>query len=86
MVGSRTITAVLGLTVGLTISVLAWIYFETLLLFIFLPFIPFLFWRPRSTGTNGPVPQVRECPVCGFQTRNPEFEYCPRDGHRLEKR
>ena len=85
MVGSRTLTAAVGLAIGLAISVLAWVYWDTLLLFVFLPFVPFLFWRPGSQ-CDAPTSHPRECPVCGFQTRNPEFEYCPRDGHRLETR
>jgi hypothetical protein len=48
------------------------------LFFLFVPFVPFLFRGARER------PPVRECPVCGFRTRDPEYDYCPRDGHRLE--
>lgn len=82
MVGPRTITALIGLGVGLLISVLAWVYWDTLALFVFLPFVPFLF--RRSGDARRERPSVRECPACGFRTREPEFEYCPRDGRRLE--
>jgi hypothetical protein len=79
MVSARTATAVVGLLASLALSAALWWYFETLLVFLFLPFVPFLF---RSSETNQPT--ARECPVCGFQTRNDDFDYCPRDGHRLE--
>jgi hypothetical protein len=79
MVASRTATAVAGLIVSLALTVALWWYFETLLVFLFLPFVPFLF-----PGRADDEPPVRECPVCGFQTRTEDFEYCPRDGHRLD--
>ena len=79
MVSARTATAATGLLASLAITVALWWYFDTLLVFLFLPFVPFLF-RTRARSQ----PPVRECPVCEFQTRNDEFEYCPRDGHRLE--
>jgi hypothetical protein len=78
MVGSRTVTAVVGVGVSLAVSVAVWYYFDSLLLFLFVPFVPFLF---RGGDDR---PPVRECPVCGFRTRNPEFDHCPRDGTRLE--
>lgn len=83
MVGSRTLTAVLGLAVGLAVSVAAWVMFGTIALFLFLPFVPFLFWRPGQSGPES-VPDARACPVCGFRTNNHDYAYCPRDGHRLE--
>lgn len=87
MVGSRTLTALVGLVVGLAVSAAAWIYFDTLALFVFLPFVPFLFApRSRTSGARGVEESgspVRRCRTCGFETRNPEFEYCPRDGGRL---
>ena len=79
MVASRTATAAVGLLASLAITAVLWWYFETLLVFLFLPFVPFLF---RSPGTDRPP--AKECPVCGFRTRDGEFDYCPRDGHRLE--
>ncbi|MFC6718788.1 hypothetical protein ACFQGT_15125 [Natrialbaceae archaeon GCM10025810] len=42
MGASRTVTAVVGLLLGLLVSVAAWIYFDTFLLFLFLPFVPLL--------------------------------------------
>jgi len=79
MVGSRTLTAAVGLLVSLLVSALAWVYLDTLLLFLVVPFVPFLFRR----GTTE-QPQVRECPVCDYRTRDPSHDYCPRDGHTLE--
>jgi len=79
---SRTLTALVGLTLGLLVSVAAWIYFETLLLFLFLPFVPFLFARRNRE----PQPRsVRRCPRCEFQTADPDHEFCPRDGSRLRE-
>lgn len=79
MVGSRTATAAAGLALSLLVSVAAWIYFETLLVFLLVPFVPLLFRR-----RDGGRPTSRRCPVCGFQTRVPEFTHCPRDGTELE--
>jgi hypothetical protein len=79
MLSARTATAGIGLLASLLVSVALWWYFDTLLVFLFLPFVPFLF---RGRGRERPP--VRECPVCGFQTRNEEYDYCPRDGHRLD--
>lgn len=76
---SRTLTAAVGLLVSLAISVVVYLQFDTLLLFLFLPFVPFLF---RSG--NDEEPPVRECPRCGYQTRAADHEFCPRDGARLE--
>lgn len=80
MVSSRTATAAVGVLVSLGISVAAWVYFDTLLLFLVVPFVPFLF----RGGGAGRQPPVDRCPVCGFETREPGFEYCPRDGTALE--
>jgi hypothetical protein len=79
MFSARTATAVTGLLASLVITVALWWYFETMLVFLFLPFVPFLL---RGRGRE--QPPVRECPVCEFQTRNEEYDYCPRDGHRLD--
>lgn len=76
---SRTSTAIAGLVGSLLISVVAWVVFDFPFLFLFVPFVPFLI---RRGGTGTPPP--RRCPECGFSTRNPEFDYCPRDGARLE--
>jgi hypothetical protein len=80
MVGSRTATAVAGLVVSLVVSVAAWYYFDTLVAFLLLPFVPLL-WRRGDDA-----PPVRECPACGFSTRDPGFDYCPRDGTPLDRR
>ena len=81
MVSSRTVTATAGLVVSLLVSVALWWYFETFVFFLFLPFVPFLF-RDRSNGET--ERRVRECPQCGFQTTADEYEFCPRDGARLD--
>jgi len=83
----RTATAAVGLLLSLVVSVAAWYFFDTLLLFLFLPFVPILFRGRGSSsgrGSKGRVP-VKESPRCGFRTRNPEFSHCPRDGIRLEE-
>ncbi|AXR78282.1 hypothetical protein [Natrarchaeobaculum sulfurireducens] len=79
---ARTGTALVGLILGLLVSVAAWIYFETLLLFLFLPFVPFLFTR---RGREQQPRSVRQCPRCNFQTADPDHEFCPRDGSRLRQ-
>jgi hypothetical protein len=82
MVASRTLTAVAGLVVGLGVSVLAWVVFDTLVVFLFLPFVPVYLWGAgRSVDRSGVVRKV--CPVCDFATRDPDVAYCPRDGRRL---
>lgn len=84
MVGSRTVTAVVGLLLGLALSVAAWVYFDTLALFVLLPFVPLAFrWRTPGRRGVGSGPPPKECPACGFETRNPEYSHCPRDGRRL---
>ena len=109
MAGSRTITALAGLIVGLTISLALTYYLgNVFVLFLFVPFIPFLFQWRRRTGSDGRTDDtghpngeqwasdtanrresrkrhgLRTCPRCGFQTRDREHRYCPRDGTRLE--
>jgi hypothetical protein len=83
MVGSRTLTALLGVAVSLVVSVALYYYTGWLLFFLFVPFVPFLF---RSGGSS-PVerPPVKECSRCGFRTRDPEYDHCPRDGSRLHE-
>lgn len=80
MAWSRWMTAFVGLAVSLAISAVLYYYFDTLFAFVFLPFVPFLF-RSRSEREE---PLVRTCPECGFETRSPEYDYCPRDGTELE--
>lgn len=73
----RTATAIVGLLASLGLSALLWWQFGTAVLFLVVPFVPFLF-RDRER------PPRRKCPACGFTTRNESHEYCPRDGHRLD--
>ncbi len=79
MVSSRTATAAAGVVASLLVSVAAWLYLDTLLLFLFVPFVPFLFRR----GADREGPGVKRCPVCGFETRAPDYSHCPRDGTEL---
>lgn len=85
MVGSRTATALVIGVASLGISVLLYVFTDTLLVFLLVPFVPFLF-RSQRRHTEREQPPVFECPHCGFTTPNPDFEYCPRDGRRLQKR
>jgi hypothetical protein len=73
----RLLAAAAGVAVSLLVSVLVWVVFDVPFLLFFVPFVPFLF-RRESDRT------VRRCPVCEFQTTDGEYDYCPRDGHRLE--
>jgi hypothetical protein len=90
---SRTATVAVGLLVNLVVSVAAWYYFDILHRFSFLPFVPILF-RGRGRDDDGDAGRgdardrkpVKQCPRCGFQTRNPEFAHRLRDGARLEER
>jgi hypothetical protein len=86
MVGSRTLTALAGLLVSLAVSVAVYVYTGSLLLFLVVPFVPFLFSSlPRDeAGTHEKRP-VKRCPSCDFRARDPEFDYCPRDGRRLRE-
>lgn len=83
MVSSRTLTALAGFFASLLLSVVLWWQFDTLAFFLFVPFVPFLF-RGMGSG-EGQRRGVRVCPVCEFQTTNEAYEYCPRDGTRLER-
>jgi hypothetical protein len=78
MVSARSATALVGFLVSLALSVALWFWFEIPAFLIVVPFVPFLFRREDR-------PPVRECPVCGFRTRDEDYNYCPRDGHRLEQ-
>lgn len=87
MQGSRTLTALAGITGSIAVSVVVYVYTGSLLLFFFIPFIPFLFLNRggEETDSDRRRPPVRECSRCGFTIKNPEFEYCPRDGSRLSE-
>lgn len=80
MVGSRTVTALAGLAVSLGASVALWWYFGSPVFFLFVPFVPFLL----RGGGDDRRPPARSCPRCGFRARDPSFEFCPRDGSRLD--
>lgn len=82
MVSARIGSALLGLVLSLGLSVVLWQYFGSPVFFLFVPFVPFLFSRRGDTAR----PPVRSCETCGFETRDPAFEYCPRDGTRLRER
>lgn len=77
MADGRWLTALVGLVASVAISVLAWLYLDTFLLFLLIPFVPLLFGR-RSRA------ETKRCPRCGFETEREGFDYCPRDGARLE--
>lgn len=81
MVDSRLLTAAAGLVASLAVSVLLWVYFDTVLFLLFVPFVPFLFRGFSDDKRRQQRP--RECPQCGFQTLDGEYDYCPRDGRRL---
>lgn len=84
MVGSRTATALVGLAASVAVTVALWWYFDTLAVFLLLPFVPFLF-SSRGREDDDEPPVVRTCPECGFRAASAEYEYCPRDGRRLEE-
>jgi len=71
-------TAAAGLLVSLFVSVAAYVFFDTLLFFLFVPFVPIL-----ARGAVARPPEKR-CPACCFQTRSADANYCPLDGTELE--
>ena len=83
MADSRYATAVLGVLVSVIVSVLAWWYLDTLLFFLLIPFVPFLFRSGRDGHDARTDSAAKRCPECGFRTRDPSYSYCPRDGSRL---
>lgn len=80
-VKARTATAVAGLIGSLLLSAALWVYFDTFVFFLFVPFVPLLF---RRSSRERAETTVQECSVCGFRTTEDSYEYCPRDGTRLE--
>ena len=84
MVSARLATAFAGVVLSLLVSVVVWYVFDVALFFLAVPFVPFLF-RSRSDRSDNTEPTTWACPQCGFRTRDPDFDYCPRDGTRLER-
>jgi len=80
-VDSRLLTAAVGLVASLAISALLYWQFNTLVLFLIVPFVPFLFLRGERDH-----PSRRRCPECGFSTAEESVRYCPRDGTELGDR
>lgn len=78
MTRSRLATAAVGVVLSLGVSALVWWATGSVLLFLVVPFVPFLF---RDAGEPA---ETRTCPQCGFRTTDPDHEFCPVDGHRLE--
>jgi hypothetical protein len=86
MDASRTVTALVGVVVSLAISAAIYVVTGSMLLFVVVPLVPFLFTRLHGGETEGSDrASSRECPACGFRARSPDFEYCPRDGRRLQE-
>lgn len=85
MVGSRALTALAGLLVSLAVSVVIYLQTGSLLLFLFVPFVPFLFSSSLRRDGDDERPPPRACPECDFRTREQGFDYCPRDGRRLRE-
>jgi hypothetical protein len=76
------VTPVVGLAVSLLVSVAAWVYLDSLVLFLFLPIVPVV--ARRLWGTDDGDDRVpRQCPPCDVQTTDPAVAYCPRDGTTL---
>lgn len=81
MVSSRAATAAIGVLASLLLSAAIWYVTGIGLFFLAVPFVPLLF---RNRGSEA-EPALQECPVCRFRTRDPDFDYCPRDGTPLER-
>lgn len=75
---SRTATALVGIAASLVLSLLLWRAFDTLAVFLFVPFVPILFGRHRSSERP-----VRTCPTCDFRSERQNVNYCPHDGSAL---
>lgn len=86
MVGSRTLTALVGIVGSIALSALLYVYTGSLLFFLLVPFIPFVFAARDGADGGTEPPPVSVCSRCDFATTNPQFEYCPRDGSRLYER
>jgi hypothetical protein len=81
MVGSRTLTALVGLLGSLAVSAALYWYTGSVLFFLFVPFVPFLFGSGGLTDESERQP--KRCDRCGFETTEESYDYCPRDGSRL---
>lgn len=81
MVGSRTLTALVGLLGSLAVSAALYWYTGSVLFFLFVPFVPFLFGSGGLSDESGRQP--KRCGRCGFETTEESYDYCPRDGSRL---
>ncbi|MFB6135892.1 MAG: hypothetical protein ABEJ04_03955 [Halobacteriaceae archaeon] len=79
MASTRTLVALAAVALSLAVSALVWYVSGQVFLFLFVPFVPFLLRR------GGEPPPARECPTCGFRTREASYDYCPRDGTELER-
>ncbi len=79
---SRTVTALVGVIVSLVLSAALYVYTGSVLFFLLVPFVPFLFTAGRTTDSE-PARETKQCGRCGFRTEDVSFEYCPYDGSRL---
>ena len=84
MVRSRTATALVVGAASLAVSALLYVYMDTLLFFLLVPFVPFLF-SDRDSASEPETRSIRECSRCGFSTQDREIEYCPYGGSRLDE-
>jgi len=86
MDASRPVAALVGLVASLAISAAIYVLTGSMLLFVVVPLVPFLFTRSHGGETEGSDrSSPRECPACGFRASSRDFEYCPRDGRRLQE-
>lgn len=72
------------LIVSILLSLAGTLYFKSpfLSLFLFFPFLPFVFGGRRDVDAAA----VKSCPVCDYQTTDPLASFCPRDASRLSGR
>ena len=73
----RWLLFVVGLAASILVTALLWAAgFPGFALFLLFPF--FLFRFPKDTRP------VRRCAACGFETREEDVRFCPRDGSPLQ--
>ncbi|WP_255149221.1 zinc ribbon domain-containing protein [Halorarius halobius] len=65
-----------GLLASLAVSVALYLLTDSVLVFLFVPFVPLLWDRGDES--------VRRCPACGFEPTDESVNYCPRDGTELD--